>query len=167
MENPGMLYKPTWQLTYERDVRSTAYISYYSLRSRIYVLGGLYGGKTKPFLDLCKTLKQQIDQDEKKGIVAVWHDESHLNKYLLVHTDIRLLSGTMITAQQWEFPPEDFPFLLLDKEEWITYSKEKQERPRTIPEALPKTKIFLLKQIEKIKRRIKRYPDPIVFKEKP
>lgn len=65
---------------YERNPKSTAYIP--KTKGSIYVLGGFNGGKTKSFLELIETLKRRIDVDQEKNIIAIWHDESHLNKYI-------------------------------------------------------------------------------------
>lgn len=51
----------------------------------------IWGGKTKYVLPLIKELERRTDIDIKNDVVALWHDESHLNKYLverknLVHT---------------------------------------------------------------------------------
>ncbi len=41
------------------------------------------GGTVKAFLDMARELSQNIKKDWETGIVALWHDESHLNKYFL------------------------------------------------------------------------------------
>lgn len=66
---------------YERDSGSLAYIPMGS--GKVYVQGALIGGTSKAFLDMSRQLKKNIDDDLDKGIVAVWHDESHLNRYIL------------------------------------------------------------------------------------
>ena len=59
---------------------------------RTYFCGGFNGGAAKDFLDMSYTIKENIDEDEKKGIMALWHDESHLNKYLYDNPPMRILS---------------------------------------------------------------------------
>lgn len=34
-------------------------------------------------LDMICTLKERIDSDEENHVVARWHDESHVNKYII------------------------------------------------------------------------------------
>lgn len=59
---------------------STAYIPI-ELRKR-YVAGGFNGGETKAFLDMSKQLSENIEKDDSVGVMAEWHDESHLNCYM-------------------------------------------------------------------------------------
>ena len=47
-----------------------------------YYAGGFQGGKTGEYLAACKIMAENIEIDEKNGIIANWHDESHWNAYL-------------------------------------------------------------------------------------
>ena len=49
----------------------------------IYIQGCFWGGKTSSVLKLIKILNKRTDKDLKKNIIAVFHDESHLNKYFI------------------------------------------------------------------------------------
>ncbi len=82
-----------WKLPYERDIRSTAYIPYW--KGGRYVCGGLNGGWRDSYLRLIRELKEAIDVDGINGIVARWHDESHLNRYALEHPAKLLHPGFM------------------------------------------------------------------------
>jgi histo-blood group ABO system transferase len=64
---------------YEARKESTAYVSDTD-RSKYYA-AAFAGGKSEKFLEMAKTISERVSEDEKNGIVAVWHDESHLNKY--------------------------------------------------------------------------------------
>jgi hypothetical protein len=44
-----------------------------------YVQGSAWGGPTTTVLEMCRELAGRTIQDKNQGIVAVWHDESHLN----------------------------------------------------------------------------------------
>ena len=58
---------------------SSAYVEK-NLR-RTYVCGGTWFGLNVPVVDLLKTLAENVRLDLDKKIIAVWHDESHLNKW--------------------------------------------------------------------------------------
>ncbi len=63
----------------ERNPMSTAYIpegAYCRAHS-----GGFFGGRTKEFLEMCRKLRDRIAKDLQNGIIAIWHDQSHLIKY--------------------------------------------------------------------------------------
>jgi hypothetical protein len=79
--HPGYYLDEINRLPYERDPNSLAYIPYWN--GSVYYQGCFYGGKIKHFLDMCKTISDNTDEDLSKGIIASVHDESHLNKYLI------------------------------------------------------------------------------------
>ena len=47
-----------------------------------YVAGGFQGGRYAEYLSICKILAENIAKDEKAGIMAEWHDETHWNWYV-------------------------------------------------------------------------------------
>lgn len=46
-----------------------------------YVVGGFNGGITSEFLKMAKHITKNVDVDDENEFMAVWHDESHLNRY--------------------------------------------------------------------------------------
>lgn len=64
---------------WEKRPESSAYV----IRSRRdrYVCGGFWGGGTTRILNLVKQLKIAVEDDLEKGVMAKWHDESHLNSW--------------------------------------------------------------------------------------
>jgi hypothetical protein len=80
----------------ESDKDSTAYIDINDTRIRCYAIGTLFGGISSNIIELCKKLKENIDIDLNNHIVAKWHDESHLNKYLLDYNDYKILPETFL-----------------------------------------------------------------------
>lgn len=64
--------------TPEMNPASTAYIPYNTSR---YFCGGFFGGTSSEFVKMSQTIKNNIDKDLSNNIIAVWHDESHINKY--------------------------------------------------------------------------------------
>jgi histo-blood group ABO system transferase len=50
-----------------------------------YFAGGFNGGKHRDFLEMVKVIADNVHKDLENGYIAVWHDESHLNRYLIAH----------------------------------------------------------------------------------
>jgi histo-blood group ABO system transferase len=76
--------------SFEGNPRSCAYVPR-SLR-RTYYAGGLYGGSADGFLDICRECQKAQQQDSERGVMAIWHDESHLNRYFSYHPPAVTLS---------------------------------------------------------------------------
>lgn len=69
--------------TWETREISTAYVSRW--QRRFYFCGGFWFGKQEQFLQMCEVLNQRIDADYESGVIAKWHDESHLNYWAANH----------------------------------------------------------------------------------
>jgi hypothetical protein len=54
----------------------------YCTHNSAYYCGGFNGGDAKAFLSMAKEISSNVDDDRTRGVMAVWHDESHLNRYL-------------------------------------------------------------------------------------
>lgn len=90
--HPGYYNSKKEKLPYERDKRSKAYIPYKKDYHYKYFMGGFNGGKTEDFLRLCKICNENIIKDQKKNIMACFHDESHINSYFF-NKNILVLSS--------------------------------------------------------------------------
>lgn len=76
--------------TYDRTPLSLAYME--EDEGENYFMGSLNGGKTKEYLTLIHTLAKNTQKDLENNIVALWHDESHLNRYFYDHkNEVRIL----------------------------------------------------------------------------
>ena len=84
--HPGYVGTPG---TPERNPHSAAYIS--PTANNKYFCGGFNGGTTEAFMEMTDYLDADISRDEKLGITAIWHDESHLNKYLWDNPPAKIL----------------------------------------------------------------------------
>jgi histo-blood group ABO system transferase len=75
----------TWetpeQFSYERNPKSLAYVPFGEGKS--YYAGGFNGGKTKNFIQMSEVIADRVNKDLENSIVAVWHDESHMNRYMI------------------------------------------------------------------------------------
>lgn len=80
-QHPGMYFKSPNECTYERREQSTAYVPYGE--GKMYYAGGFNGGKPEHFLKMSKSIVENVEKDFQNNLIAVWHDESHMNRYLI------------------------------------------------------------------------------------
>ena len=65
---------------WERDNQSNAFVK---RRYRTcYVHGAVWFGFRENFLDMCNILSNRTQSDFENGLIARWHDESHLNWFI-------------------------------------------------------------------------------------
>lgn len=83
---------------WETDPNSAAFVS----RSKrgTYVCGGTWFGLHEEFLSMVHLLATNTRRDLDNGIIAVWHDESHLNSYFAV-TETSLLDSDYCFADKF------------------------------------------------------------------
>ena len=74
--------------SYETDARSLACVG--PREGEVYYAGGFNGGATPAYLEMARVLSERIDRDLARDFIAVWHDESHLNRYFIDHPPHRL-----------------------------------------------------------------------------
>ena len=110
--HPGYYDKPAWRYPYERNKQSKAYIPAHEGNYNYY-MGSLNGGRTADYLALAETCSRHIHEDWDKGIVACYHDESHLNHYLREH-NCKPLSPAYAYIEGKDLPFEP-KILLIDK----------------------------------------------------
>ena len=79
-KHPGYTKTPPKGLPYDRSHSKAGVLEN---EGHIYVTGGFNGGEAKAFLAMARIIKRRVDQDEKKKVIARWHDESHLNRFLI------------------------------------------------------------------------------------
>lgn len=84
VQHPGFIGKIG---TFETDTRSKANIFDNKYDLSKYRQGCLWGGKTNSVIEMVEELDDWIEEDLRNQIVAVWHDESHMNKYFLVNSN--------------------------------------------------------------------------------
>lgn len=105
---------------YEKRKTSAAYVKF-SQRQSEYVCGGHWFGELSAIRALLTTLAQSVQRDLESGIIALHHDESHLNSYRQ-GVDYYLLDP------RWAYAPGHGKFLsdepiveVVDKEpEWFS-----------------------------------------------
>ncbi|XP_064146931.1 histo-blood group ABO system transferase [Loxodonta africana] len=104
--HPGFYAADRQAFTYERRPLSQAYIP--RDEGDFYYVGSFFGGSVLEVHRLTKACHQAMMVDEANHIEAVWHDESHLNKYLLYHKPTKVLSPEYVWDERMLRRP---PFL--------------------------------------------------------
>jgi len=99
--------------TYERNPLSAACVA--SHEGTFYFAGGFYGGSPKEFFRFVNTAKEKVDQDLAKGCIALWHDESHLNRYAIDYPPTLILTPSYCYPESWRLPYVK-KILVLDKD---------------------------------------------------
>ncbi|XP_028261017.1 alpha-1,3-galactosyltransferase 2-like isoform X2 [Parambassis ranga] len=74
--------------TYDRNPKSKAYME----TGDFYYHAAIFGGLWKNVKALTEACYQGIMEDKQNNVEALWHDESHLNKYFWLHKPSRILS---------------------------------------------------------------------------
>ena len=123
VKHPATYHCHPNQLTYERRPESTAWVPYNY--GGLYVLGGINGGCPQTYCKMIRELKQRIDIDLQRGIVAIWHDESHLNRYIIEGSvPVKVLDSDYGWPEDWNLPFEK-KIEILEKRKYIDIDKIK------------------------------------------
>lgn len=83
--------------TYDRNPKSKAYME--PEAGDFYYHAAVFGGTWHNVLKLTESCFQAIQEDRRRGVEALWHDESHLNKYFWLHKPSRVLSPEYCWAE--------------------------------------------------------------------
>jgi histo-blood group ABO system transferase len=113
---------------YESRKQSTAYVED-SDRDKYYA-AAFTGGKIENFLEMTKTISERVSTDEENGIVAVWHDESHLNKYFNENPPLALSPSYMFPEELINNPnyPWEPKIIAVNKDSFDTsFNQEKRD----------------------------------------
>ncbi len=102
VQHPAFYNLPNYEFTYDRNFHSKAFIPMGF--GKYYVCGGINGGKASAFLKMCHILDRNIRKDQKKNVIALWHDESHINRYIVTHRNFRILDPSFCWPEGWNLP---------------------------------------------------------------
>ena len=72
---------PKEQMSYDRNPECLAYVA--PGDEVTYYAGGFNGGKTTKFMEMAEVIADRVNKDLEKDIIALWHDESHMNRYMI------------------------------------------------------------------------------------
>ena len=102
-QHPGFYGKERSQFPYEEDKKSLAFVS--KEEGKIYFMGSLNGGIRTEYLKVCEILEKKIDLDYKNKIIAIWHDESHLNRFAIDNEErIKVLNPSFAFIDEANLP---------------------------------------------------------------
>ncbi|KAM9367103.1 N-acetyllactosaminide alpha-1,3-galactosyltransferase-like [Symphorus nematophorus] len=79
---------PKEMFTYDRNPKSKAFME----TGDFYYHAAIFGGFWQNVKKLADACYDSIMEDKVNNVEALWHDESHLNKYFWLHKPSRLLS---------------------------------------------------------------------------
>lgn len=88
--------------TYDTNPQSTACV--YPGEEKNYFAGAFWGGQTKEFLKITQTIAKNIREDLNNEVIALWHDESHWNRYCIDHPPTVVLSPSYCYPDFWPLP---------------------------------------------------------------
>lgn len=83
--------------TWENSKASKAFVA--PRKRRRYVHGAIWFGAREPFLEMCRELNNNVENDYRKNIIAKWHDESHLNWFYAYK------NGTVLSSRYSGYKP--------------------------------------------------------------
>ncbi|XP_078452487.1 alpha-1,3-galactosyltransferase 2-like isoform X1 [Lampetra planeri] len=86
----GFFSKGPLTFPYERRPKSAAYIAHGE--GDFYYHAAVFGGCCSGVVNATRGIFRGIVRDREKGIEAIWHDESHLNRYFFDNKPSKLLS---------------------------------------------------------------------------
>ena len=120
--HPGFYKLKLRYCPYERRKSSTAYLPY--REGKHYVIGALNGGRTKEYLELIHSLNEDTDIDLKNKVIALVHDESHLNAYIAKRNDVKYLNPGFCYPENLNIPFKA-EILMTDKNKYFDVAKLK------------------------------------------
>jgi histo-blood group ABO system transferase len=98
--------------TPEMRISSTAFV--HPDEEMEYFAGGFNGGSSSEYLKMAKIISDNIEKDLEKDIIAVWHDESHMNRYFIDNKPTKILSPSYCYGESMNIPFEK-KLIALDK----------------------------------------------------
>jgi histo-blood group ABO system transferase len=90
--------------TPETNPRSLACV--YDHEPMQYFAGGFNGGTSEEYLKMASSISKNIEIDLENDIIAIWHDESHLNRYFINNQPTTVLSPSYCYGENFNIPYE-------------------------------------------------------------
>lgn len=106
--HPWFYYVQRHQFPYERRKASQAYVP--PEEGDFYYAGAFFGGHVDVVHRLTRLCEENLNIDKNNSIEAAWQEESHLNRYFILHKPTKLLSPEYLWDKQKNPTP---PFMRL------------------------------------------------------
>ena len=98
----GYYLSPRASYTYDNNPLSTAYIN--KSEGEYYFIGAFFGGCRNAIIQMAETIERNIKKDLKEHhYIALWHDESHLNRYFIDNLPTKILSPEYLSTPGHKF----------------------------------------------------------------
>lgn len=124
VQHAGYFNAKNYEFCYDRNILCKAFIPYG--RGRYYVCGGINGGESKEYIKMCHKISKNVNRDYKRGIIALWHDESYLNKYIVNYKHYRILPPSFASPSfSWWKTPYEHIIEVRAKEKYFDVKKIK------------------------------------------
>ena len=106
--HPYQSFYPKEQRTYDRNPKSLAYVPA-GQEGELYYAGGFNGGSTKRFMEMAEVLADRVTKDLENDVIALWHDESQMNRYLIDNPPTLSLTPSYCFAEEQMYNSE-YPY---------------------------------------------------------
>ena len=106
--HPYQSFYPKDQRSYDRNPQSLAYVPV-GEEGENYYAGGFNGGSTKRFLEMAEVLADRVTKDLENGVIALWHDESQMNRYLIDNPPTKSLTPSYVFPEEQMYNSE-YPY---------------------------------------------------------
>ena len=107
-QHPYQSFYPKEQRSYDRNPQSLAYVPV-GEEGEYYYAGGFNGGSTKRFLEMAEVLADRVTKDLENDVIALWHDESQMNRYLIDNPPTLSLTPSYCFAEEQMNNPQ-YPY---------------------------------------------------------
>lgn len=105
VEHPAnFVWSGPTQFTYDRNEQSNAYIAFDNTDCKKYYQNCFQGGSSTEFIKMSETIKAWFESDIKRNYVALWHDESYMNKYAVLNPPDKVLHSGYAYPEMWNIP---------------------------------------------------------------
>ena len=106
--HPYQSFHPKESRSYDRNPKSLAYVPVGD-EGEFYYAGGFNGGCTLKFLEMCEVLAGRVIEDLNNNVIALWHDESQMNRYLIDNPPTLTLTPSYCFAEEF-IGNTDYPY---------------------------------------------------------